>query len=91
MNLQPILNNIIVKVVEQKKATDAGILLTATEDNLVADVIVSGPGEWEGDRFVSFQFKFGDQVLLKKNAGEPFTFEGKEYLLITPYDIIARM
>ena len=66
MNLYPLQDRVVVKLVEAEETTKSGIILTgaAKEKPQVAEVVAVGPGIAEGDNKVVMEVKVGDQVTI---------------------------
>jgi chaperonin GroES len=92
MNLKPLGDRIVVKVVEEVERTKGGIVLpdTAKEKPQEAEVVAVGPGgrNEKGDR-VPMEVKPGDRVIFAKYSGTEFKQEDEEYLILRESDVLA--
>lgn len=92
MNLKPLGDRIVVKVVEELERTKSGIVLpdTAKEKPQEAEVIAVGPGgrNEKGDR-VPMDVKVGDHVIFAKYGGTEFKQDDEEYLILRESDVLA--
>ncbi len=92
MNLKPLGDRIVVKVVEELERTKSGIVLpdTAKEKPQEAEVIAVGPGarNEKGDR-VPMEVKAGDRVIFAKYSGTEFKQDDEEYLILREGDVLA--
>ena len=91
MNLYPLQDRVVVKLVEAEETTKSGIILTgaAKEKPQVAEVVAVGPGIAEGDNKVTMEVKVGDKVITSKYAGTEVKMEGQEYTIVKQSDILA--
>ena len=91
MNLYPLQDRVVVKLVEAEETTKSGIILTgaANEKPQVAEVVAVGPGIPEGDNKVVMEVKVGDKVITSKYAGTEVKMEGQEYTIVKQSDILA--
>ncbi len=87
MNIKPLADRVVVKMVEAEETTKSGIVLpgTAKEKPQVAEVKAVGPGTEE----VKMEVKVGDKVLISKYAGTEVKMDGVEYTILKQNDILA--
>ena len=87
MNIKPLADRVVVKMVEAEETTKSGIVLpgTAKEKPQVAEVKAVGPGTEE----VKMEVKVGDRVLISKYAGTEVKMDGGEYTSLKQYEILA--
>ncbi len=92
MNLKPLGDRIVVKVVAEVERTKSGIVLpdTAKEKPQEAEVVAAGPGgrNEQGDR-IPMEVKVGDRVIFAKYSGTEFKQEDEEYLILRESDVLA--
>ena len=92
MNIQPLADRIMVKVLEAKEVTKGGIVLpqTAQEKPQEAEVVAVGKGRVtiEG-KVITPEVKAGDKILFGKYSGTEITVDGTEYLILKEEDILA--
>ena len=91
MNLYPLQDRVVVKLVEAEETTKSGIILAgaAKEKPQVAEVVAVGPGIAEGDNKVIMEVKVGDKVITSKYAGTEVKMDGVEYTIVKQSDILA--
>ena len=91
MNLYPLQDRVVVKLVEAEETTKGGIILTAAakEKPQVAEVVAVGPGIPEGEHKVVMEVKVGDKVITSKYAGTEVKMDGQEYTIVKQSDILA--
>ena len=91
MNLKPLADRVIIKMVEAEETTKSGIILTgsAKEKPEVAEVIAVGPGGMVDGKEVVMNVKPGDKVIYSKYAGTEVKLDGEEYILVRQSDILA--
>ncbi|HXX38743.1 MAG TPA: co-chaperone GroES [bacterium] len=92
MNLKPLGDRIVVKVVEELEKTKGGIVLpdTAKEKPQEAEVVAVGPGgrNEKGDR-IPMEVNVGDRVIFAKYSGTEFRRDDEEYLILRESDVLA--
>ena len=92
MNLKPLGDRLVVKVLAEVTKTKGGIVLpdTAQEKPQEAEVIAVGPGKkLENGKVEPLDIKVKDKVLFAKYAGTEVKVEGDDYLIISESDILA--
>ena len=91
MNIRPLSDRVVVKLVEAEEKTKTGILLTAAaqEKPQVAEVVAVGPGGVVDGKEVKMEVKVGDQVIYSKYAGTEVKLEDEEYIVVKQNDILA--
>ncbi|HJG87362.1 co-chaperone GroES [Pseudoflavonifractor capillosus] len=91
MNLKPLADRVIIKMVEAEETTKSGIILTgsAKEKPEVAEVIAVGPGGMVDGKEVVMTVKVGDKVITSKYSGTQVKVEGEEYTIVRQGDILA--
>lgn len=91
MNLKPLADRVVLKMVEAEEKTKSGIILTgsAKEKPSVAEVIYVGPGGTVDGKEVTMTVKPGDKVITSQYAGTKVTLEEVEYVVVRQNDILA--
>ena len=91
MNLKPLADRVVLKMVEAEEKTKSGIILTgsAKEKPEVAEVIAVGPGGMVDGKEVVMTVKKGDKVITSKYAGTEVKMDGQEYNIVKQSDILA--
>ena len=91
MNLKPLADRVVVKMVEVEETTKSGIILTASakEKPQVAEVIAVGPGAEKDGKLVPMSVKPGDKVITGKYSGTEIKIDGTEYIIVSQNDILA--
>lgn len=89
--IKPILDKVVVKAKKNNQTTGGGIILAGgtKEQPVISEVIARGPGGMIDGREVKMYVNQGDTVLIPKHAGTPFTYEGKEYIILRQEEILA--
>lgn len=87
MNIKPLADRVVIKMLEAEETTKSGIVLpgTAKEKPQIAEVVAAGPGTDE----VKIVVKVGDKVLISKYAGTEVKIDGNEYTIVKQGDILA--
>lgn len=91
MNIKPLADRVVTKMVEAEETTKGGIILAgaAKEKPEVATVLAVGPGGLVDGKEVKMTVKEGDKVLMSKYAGTQVKVDGEEYTIIRQSDILA--
>lgn len=91
MNIKPLADRVVIKMVETEETTKSGIILTgsAKEKPQVAEVVAVGPGKVKDGTLVKPEVKVGDKVLTNKYAGTEVKMDGVEYTILGEGDILA--
>jgi chaperonin GroES len=91
MNIKPLFDRVVVKMVEAEETTKAGIILagSAKEKPQVAEVVAVGPGGMVDGNEVKMTVKVGDKVLTSKYSGTEVKLDGAEYTIVRQSDILA--
>ena len=91
MNIRPLADRVVIKMVEAEETTKSGIILTATakEKPQVAEVVEVGPGGMVDGKEVVMTVKVGDKVITSKYAGTEVKCDGVEYNIVRQSDILA--
>ena len=92
MNLKPIKDRIVIRVLEAETATKSGIIIpdAATEKPSQGEVLAAGGGRvTEDGTVVPMDVKIGDRVLFSKHAGQTIKVDSEEYLILKEDDVMA--
>ena len=91
MNLKPLADRVIIKMVEAEETTKSGIILTAgaKEKPEVAEVLAVGPGGLVDGKEVTMTVKVGDKVITSKYSGTQVKIDGEELTIVRQGDILA--
>ena len=92
MNIKPLADRVVVKLVEAEEKTKTGIFLTASaqEKPQVAEVVAVGPGAYtEEGKLIPMEVKIGDKVITGKYSGTEVKMDGVEYTIVKQSDILA--
>ena len=91
MQLKPLADRVIIKMVEAEETTKGGIILTgsAKEKPDVAEVLAVGPGGVVDGKEVEMTVKVGDHVITSKYAGTQVKIDGEELTIVRQGDILA--
>ena len=87
MNIKPLADRVVIKMVETEETTKSGIILagSAKEKPQVAEVVAVGPGTKD----VTMELKVGDKVVFSKYGGTEIKYQGEEYTIMRQDDILA--
>ena len=91
--IQPLRNNIIVRLQEVASTTEGGIILTesAQEKPCQGEVIACGPGILENGERVPMDMKVGDTVMFTQFAGRELQVDGETVVMMLDTDCFAIM
>ena len=91
MNIKPLFDRVVIKMVEAEETTKSGIILagSAKEKPQLAEVVAVGPGGVVDGKEITMQVKAGDRVLISKYAGTEVKLDGQEYTILRQSDILA--
>jgi len=91
MNIKPLADRVVIKMVEAEETTKSGIILagSAKEKPQVAEVIAVGPGGLVDGKEVVMTVKVGDKVITSKYSGTEVKCDGVEYTIVRQGDILA--
>ena len=89
--LKPLLDRVVVKMIESEETTKSGIILTssAKEKPQIAEVVEVGPGEKIDGKQQEMYVKKGDNIIVSKYAGTEVKYEGEDYIIVKQDDILA--
>ena len=89
--LKPLLDRVVVKMVENEETTKSGIILTgnAQDKSKIAEVLEVGPGELVDGKREEMSVKKGDKVYLNEYAGTNIKYEGEDLVIVRQSDILA--
>ena len=92
MNIKPLADRVVVKLVEAEEKTKTGIFLTASaqEKPQVAEIVAVGPGARDDSgKLIPREVKVGDKVITGKYSGTEVKMDGVEYTIVKQSDILA--
>lgn len=91
MNIKPLGDRVVIKMVEAEETTKSGIILTASaqEKPQMAEIVAVGPGGMVDGKEVKMELKVGDKVITSKYAGTEIKFDGTEYTILKQSDVLA--
>lgn len=93
MNIKPLGDRVVIKMLESEETTKGGIILagTAKEKPQMAEVVAVGPGVVEDGKLIPIEVAVGDKVLMSKYAGTEVKLDGVEYIILSQKDILAKV
>jgi chaperonin GroES len=92
MEIHPLSDRILVKVLEMDEVKRGGIIIpdTAKEKPQEGEVMQVGPGRVSDDgKLVDMQVKKGDRILFGKYSGSEVTVGEDEFLIMRESDVLA--
>ena len=84
MNIKPLGNRVLLKVLQQEEKSAGGIYIPATAQEKTQEGIVKGVGESD-----EITVKIDDKVIYDKYSGTQIKVDGEEYLIVKMDDVIA--
>lgn len=93
MNLKPLGDRVVIKMVEAEETTKSGIILagSAKEKPQMAEVVAVGPGGMVDGKEMKMEVAVGDKVITNKYAGTEVKLDGCEYIVLRQADILAKV
>jgi chaperonin GroES len=94
MNLQPLGDRLIVKVLEEEETTASGIVLpdTAKEKPQKGKVLAVGTGKLDDDgQRIPLDVSTGDEVVYSKYGGTEIVIDGEDLLVLRESDVLAKV
>lgn len=91
MNIKPLGDRVVIKMLETEETTKSGIVLpgSAKEKPQIAEVVAVGPGGVVDGKEITMEVKNGDRVLISKYAGTEVKIDNQEYTILRQSDILA--
>lgn len=93
MQIKPLGDHVVVKLVKEEEVTASGIVLPDTVDKekkAEGEIVAVGPGKLlESGARATMEVKVGDRVLIKKWGGDEVEVEKEEYKIVSQEDILA--
>ena len=91
MNIKPLGDRVVIKMVESEETTKSGIVLpgNAKEKPQYAEVVAVGSGGIVDDKVIVMEVKVGDKVITSKYSGTEVKVDGEEYVIVRQTDILA--
>ncbi len=92
MNIKPLGDKVVIKMLEAEEKTKSGIVLpdTAQEKPQHGEIVAVGTGRiLDNGEKQPLEVKAGDKVIYSKFAGTEVKLEGEEYLILSEKDILA--
>ena len=85
--LKPLLDRVVVKMIESEETTKSGIILTCSAKEKPQKGIVVATGKGKHDE--PMEIKVGDAVLFGKYSGTEVNIDDKKYLVMNQSDILV--
>lgn len=92
MNIKPLGDRVLVKVVAVEEVTKSGIFLpeTAQEKPLQGQIVAVGEGHrLDNGSYAPLSVKVGDHVLYAKYSGTDIRVDSEDYLILNEKDLLA--
>ncbi|MEE1013053.1 MAG: co-chaperone GroES [Clostridia bacterium] len=93
MNMKPLADRVVIKMLEAEETTKSGIILagSAKEKPQIAEVVAVGPGGVVDGKEVKMELAVGDRVIMSKYAGTEVKLDGVEYTILRQSDVLAKV
>ena len=91
MNIKPLGDRVVIKMLESEDSTKSGIVLpsSAKEKPQMAEVLAVGPGGMVDGKEVTMEVKVGEKIIYSKYAGTEVKLDDTEYIIVRQSDILA--
>ncbi len=91
MELKPLADKVVVKMLEAEETTHSGIILTVAskEKSQIAEVIEVGPGGFADGKEVKMTVSVGNKVVVNKYSGSEVKLGEDEFIIVKLSDILA--
>jgi Co-chaperonin GroES (HSP10) len=91
MNIKPLADRVVLKMLEAEETTKGGIILagTAKEKPQIAEIIAVGPGGNVEGKDIVMSVKPGDKVITSKYSGTEVKCGEDEFVIVKQSDILA--
>ena len=93
MNIKPLGDRVVIKMLESEDTTKSCIILagSAKEKPQMAEIVAVGPGGMVDGKEVKMEVSVGDKVIMSKYAGTEVKLDGEEYTILRQSDILAKV
>jgi chaperonin GroES len=90
MNIKPLGDRVVIKMIETEEKTKSGIVLpsSAKEQPQMAEIVAIGP-DITNDEKKKEQVKVGDRVIFSKYSGTEVKVDNVEYTILKLNDVLA--
>lgn len=94
MNIKPLGNRLVVKLVKKPKTSASGIIIATEEkdEQTIGEVIALGKGQGKEENIAELDLKIGDKILFGKYAGEEVKDDSNSetvYKILNGKDVMA--
>ena len=91
MSIKPLLDRVVLKMVEAEETTKSGIILAAAaqEKPQIAEIVAVGPGGIVDGHEEKMYVQVGQKVLDSKYDGTQVKVDGDEYTILCQSDLLA--
>ena len=94
VTIKPLEDRILVQPLEAEQTTASGLVIpdTAKEKPQEGTVLAVGPGRYDDSgKRIPIDVAEGDVVIYSKYGGTEVKYSGKEYLLLSARDVLAKV
>ena len=91
MNIKPLADRVVIKMLESEETTKSGIILAAAaqEKPQISRIVSVGPGGIVDGNEVVMYVNVGDRVITGKYSGTEVKIDGEQYTIVRQSDILA--
>ncbi len=92
MQLRPLADHIVVKVVNSEEKTKGGLYLpdTAQEKPQEGEVVAVGSGKiLDNGQKLPMEVKVGDRIIFSKYSGSEISLDGEKFVIFSERDVLA--
>ena len=90
MNLRPLNDHLIIKLIKKDKTSSGIVLPEDSQDKGRAEVMAVGLGRiLDNGKTLEMSVKEGDKIIFREYAGDKIKENGEEFLVISESDVVA--
>lgn len=93
MNIKPLGDHIVVKIIKEEEVTSFGIVLPESaekEKKAQGEVVAIGPGKLlDSGARAPMEVQVGDHIVFKKWGGDEVEIDKQEYKIVSQSDVLA--
>jgi chaperonin GroES len=93
MQLKPLHDRVVVRLIEADAVTESGIVIpdTSKEKPTQGEVIAVGPGKYENGKLIPTTVKPGDRILFGKEAVQSFKIDDETFHILHEVSIMSKV
>lgn len=94
MKIAPLADRVVIEPIDEEETSKSGIVIPDTADKEKTQkgkVLAVGPGKMDHGQLVKPEVKVGDKVLFTQYGPSEFKIDGKDVLIASGSDILAKL